>query len=226
MVKKISLLGMEIDNYTTQEALERVEAFMEADRFDTIGTITMKVLDAGESNPTVRSCIENLSLAILGDVEILHAVGLDNADRRSEIKNRLFFSEFMKRVLRNHKTVYLLADTPERLALLRSFLEASYEELLLIGGYALEDVGNDWDAVVNEINAAAPDLVLSAIATPVQEEFLMRNFRRLGIRLWYGLSDRDFLPKRQKRMLPRIGKGVIGFFWKRRVKSYEQPSSK
>ena len=44
MNKKINVLGVELDNYTVDEALEIVHEYMQNDRLNTIGIVTMQML--------------------------------------------------------------------------------------------------------------------------------------------------------------------------------------
>ena len=47
MDKKINVLGVELDNYGADEALEIVQEYMQNDRLNTIGIVTMQMLMPG-----------------------------------------------------------------------------------------------------------------------------------------------------------------------------------
>jgi len=218
-LKKIPLLGMEIDNYTTSEALTKVETFFAEPRLDVVLTITREFLLHAKNNETVRRITGQISLGILGETEVLYALGIDSAERREEAEKRLFLQEFMKRIIRNHKRVFLLADTKEDLAVFRERLDEQYGRISILGSAALMEMSGDWDAVVNELNAQAPDVILSLIGSPVQEEFLTKNRKRIEARVWYGIGGLPFLTERKKRLGDRIRRRIRGALLKRYVKT-------
>ena len=218
MLKKIRLLGTEIDNYTAHEALEQVEAMLEAGRMDTVTTVTTFLLRSAETNELVRRCLERASLTIIGEEEILHAAGLDTTERKNEVRTHFFFREFMKRIERNHKKVFLLTDEEERLQMLTDWLEKNLENgLTIVGTQTMAKVANDWDQAVNEINAQSPDVVLSLIRSPVQEEFLAKNRNRLDVRIWYGIAGKDLAGEEKNSLRVRLRRRIRGFVLKRQA---------
>lgn len=195
---------------------------LEAGRMDTVTTVTTFLLRAGETNEIVRRCLEKASLTIIGEEEILHAAGIDTAERKNEVRTHLFFQEFMKRIERNHKTVFLLTDEAERMDLLTDWLTEHHEnKLSIVGKQTMETAATDWDRVVNEINAASPDVVLSLIRSPVQEEFLAKNRRRLNVRIWYGIAGKDLTDAENYGLKGRLRRRIRGFILKRQAARYK-----
>ena len=111
MLKKIDILGIEVDNYTVREAMMQVENYLDNTVMNTIETIDMKMLELAGRDETVRACMEQLDLAVIGEKEILIAADVHSSQRISETINHDFFREFIKRIIRNHKRVFLLAET-------------------------------------------------------------------------------------------------------------------
>ena len=70
---------------------------------------------------------------------------------------------------------------------------------------ALDECSGATDAVINEINALAPDVVLSIISSPQQEHFLMENREKISAELWYGLGKIE-LGKKRSRLALKIHK--------------------
>lgn len=71
MLKKIDILGIEVDNYTVREAMMQVENYLDNTVMNTIETIDMKMLELAGRDETVRACMEQLDLAVIGEKEIL-----------------------------------------------------------------------------------------------------------------------------------------------------------
>lgn len=188
MSKKLKILGMELDNYTVWEAIGQIESFLDTTIMNTVEAVSMEMLVKAQADGFLKECIESLDLAIISDKEILKAAGETSSQRMRETVENAFPKEFMKRVSRNHRMVYLLGDTREQVEELRRFLHENYNKVKIAGEYALADCTGDYDAVINEVNIAAPDVILSVIATPGQEGFLKENKEKFNAKIWYGLG--------------------------------------
>lgn len=90
MLKKIDILGIEVDNYTVREAMMQVENYLDNTVMNTIETIDMKMLELAGRDETVRACIEQLDLAVIGEKEILIAADVHSSQRISETINHDF----------------------------------------------------------------------------------------------------------------------------------------
>ena len=57
-------------------------------------------------------------------------------------------------------------------------------------------VPGGYDAIVNEINAATVDVILSMMPSPKQEHFLVHNRGKMSAILWYGVGNCKFSKKK------------------------------
>lgn len=208
MLKKIDILGIEVDNYTVREAMMQVENYLDNTVMNTIETIDMKMLELAGQDETVRSCIEQLDLAVIGEKEILIAADVHSSQRISETINHDFFREFIKRIIRNHKRVFLLAETIAQEEQLEHFLVGKYERIEVAGHCAIEEKSNDYESVVNEINSASADVIFSILPSPLQEQFLTENKNKLDAKIWYGLSG-DYAPRSRISRISQIAGRLI-----------------
>lgn len=149
----------------------------------------MEMLVLAGEDESLKECIEQLDLAIVSDKEILRAAGVNSVQRIRETAEHHFFEEFMKRIIRNGKTVYLFGETAQQTAQLEALLRQDYERLQIVGSFSMEACVGDFDGVVNEINIASPDVIFSVLSTPQQEYFLMENKSRMNAKIWYGLGS-------------------------------------
>lgn len=189
MNKKLEILGMALDNYTVQEAMGKVEGFLGNDMMNTVETISMDLLVKAQEDGQLRECMESLDLTVISDKEILKAAEAASPQRMQETADNLFQREFLKRAGRKNWTVYLLGDDSLKLGAFKSFLHENYGRIKVVGSYALADCLGDYDTVINEINIAEPDVLISVISTPEQEYFLKANKEKLNVKIWYGLGE-------------------------------------
>lgn len=189
MSKKLEILGMALDNDTVQEAMLKVEGFLDSTMMKTVGTISMETLVKAQEDGQLKECIESLELTIISDKEILKAAEETSQQRIIETTDNIFMKEFLGRAAQNRRRAYLLGDTTEQLHTLEDYLSEHYEGIIVSGSYALMECVGDYDTVINEINIAEPDVIFSVISTPEQEYFLKANREKLNVKIWYGLGN-------------------------------------
>lgn len=195
MIKKIDILGIKIDNYTVRDSMLQIELFFNSTEMNTIETITMEMLVRAGTDNEVKEYIEALDLAVIGDKDILKAAGVESEQRLRETEKNEFFTEFMKRISRNNKTVYTFGETKEQTGLLNDFLQDYDDKIRIIGSYTVEESGDDPDKAVNEMNIAAPDVIISTLKIMQQQYFLKYNKEKICAKIWYGLNA-EYIQKR------------------------------
>ena len=182
-------MGILLDDYTVREALHQIESFSDDNVLRSIESISMQMLMEAEKDEELRNAISSLDLAIVGQKEILEVAGVGTMQRIKETEENDFFYEFLKRLERNHKRLFLLGETEEKNNRIKEKLIEQYPQLSIVGEYALENWIGDQAAVINEMNAATPDLVLSALPSPTQEHFFWEHKDKINARIWYGVGD-------------------------------------
>lgn len=192
MIKKIEILGIQLDNYTVREAAMLVENYLTDDVPNAVEHISMRMLVDAESDAILKDAISALSLAVIGDKEILQAAGAGTMQQIREIEENDFFSEFFKRIERNGKSIFLLGKTSERIAWIRERLSQEFPRLTVAGEYATEACVGVLDAVINDMNAATPDVIVSVLPSPMQEHFFWEYREKMNAKIWYGIGDIEF----------------------------------
>lgn len=207
MIKKIIILGVELDNYTVREAIMQVETCLDNQVLNTIESVSMQMLIDSENDPVLKEVISSLDLAVIGEKEILQAAGVTSIQRIRETEENGFFHEFFKRMERNKKTLYLLGETEDMIGQLKQALLEDFPKLTVAGEYALENCIGDQENVINEMNAATPDVVVSILPSPVQEYFIRDHKDKMDAMIWYGVGELGI--HRKKRGFWAIFRSII-----------------
>lgn len=225
MKKKIQILGLEIDNYSVREAILLAESYLNGNSVSTIETVSMKMLTDAENYEVVGHAVREMDLTIIGEKEILLAAEITTPQRLKETTEHEFAHEFMKRVVRNRRKVYLLGEKAEHIDLLKDFLEEKYNKMLIVGDSALEECQGDYENIINQVNGEAADVLISILPTPLQEEFLMEYKNKMGVKVWYGMGDYTVL--RTESVLKKF---VRSFFHRhtlrKRIEQYQDEETK
>ena len=204
MIKKINVVGIQLDNYTVREMIMNVERMLGDNIFECIQEVDMDILSLAAEDEQVKELLDSLTYTIISDVGILRAAGVETMQRKHEIEEHVFFYELMKRIERNHKTVFLLADNVQNIEWFKDKAAKEFPKIKIVGEIAADDAIGD-EAVVNEINAETPDVIISTMSSPAQEHFLCENKDKLSANLWYGMGNARF-GKKSKNLWSRLRK--------------------
>ena len=187
--RKIEILGMHVDNYTVRESLLRLDTYMSNSVLNIIETVTMKQLISAGENPVIRDCLEQADLCIIGECEILLETGNGAAQRMREVREQDFLCELLKRIVRTKRRVFLIAMTEEEIEHMQEVFEKQAPRFSPAGSFPAESCTGDLDTMVNEINGATPDIVISALNSPFEEEFILSHKDKIGTSIWYGIGN-------------------------------------
>ena len=133
MIKKVDILGIQLDNYTVREAIMCVERYLSNNVLNTIESVSMQMLIDSETDPVLKKVLGSLDLAVIGEKEIIQATGIGNMQRIKETEENDFYFEFFKRIERNKKSVFLLANTEEKLEAAKQELLEAFPKLIFAG---------------------------------------------------------------------------------------------
>lgn len=188
MIKTIDIAGIRLDNYTVREAILILSRELSDQGFHTIEEVNTDLLLQAASDEGVRRALQLMEHTVISEVAILEAVGAATYQRKRELEHHDFFWEMMRLFDRNGKNVCLIGDSKARALGMEEKLRGLFPRCGL-GSFALEAYEGDPDSLVNEINAAAPDVIISIMPSPAQERFFLEYREKLSAGLWYGIGQ-------------------------------------
>lgn len=93
-----------------------------------------------------------MRLYVIADEGILRAVSADTLQRRHEIEDHDFFYEFFKRLERNDKKIFVIAESQKAVDEAEEFLLGLFDRARISGKGVLDDSPGCSENLVNEIN--------------------------------------------------------------------------
>ena len=186
-MREINLLGLNLQDYTLREKMRMIDSYLGHGALGTVGFVSTKTLMQAGEDAAQKEWLESTDVVVYCVADILRAGGITARSRLKEIENNSFLNELMRRIARERRTVYLIADTQESMQILESDLEDG--QVQIAGKYILQEEGVDVkaDAVINDINDKVPNVVLTLSAYPLQAAFVFHNKSRINADLWVGL---------------------------------------
>lgn len=219
-MRNMHVLGVELQDYTVREAMKKTDLYLKKGKVCTIAYITTRGLMAAEHSEELRTFLSNIDLTVAADSDILRAAGVANRNRVREIEDDEFMKEFLKKLVRGRKTVYLLTGTKEQMDVLEKGLRSYQESLRIVGRFSLDTLEQDEDWLINEINGLVPNVIISNISSPQRESFFETNHMKINASIWLMLKDEVVHARYDRNLFWKVGDAVARKLFKRKVVQY------
>ncbi|MEG2987175.1 MAG: WecB/TagA/CpsF family glycosyltransferase [Lachnospiraceae bacterium] len=187
MNERINVLNVLIDDMDAKSAMEKVVNYMQTEPVNVVEIVTTEMLMQAGQEPELKAHMEEIDLMIAGNREILEAAGITEHKRLQELETNLFPKMLMNFLHKNHSRVFLLGETKEAVEGFKEHLETHYSGIRIMGGTPVNENISD-DLVLNLINGAEADCIMTALPSPGQEKFIARNKALVNVRMWVALG--------------------------------------
>ena len=137
-MRKMQVLSVSLVDYTVREAIRKVDEYLCDGKLHTIAYISKKGVMEADENEEVKAFIGKMDLMVCADSDVLRAANVETWNRIREIDENIFMEEFLKKMIRQRKNIYILTQTEEELEQLETHLRSYQENLSIVGKYALE----------------------------------------------------------------------------------------
>ena len=178
--EKIEVLGVSFDNLTMEEAIERAWALMAERRAAYVVTPNPEIVMACRGDPEAQQAVDGAALTIADGIGVIYGAKLLKTPLKEKIPGIDLTTKLLERMAgETGKTLFLLGSKPGVAETAARNLTEQYPGLCVVGthdGYFEDDA-----PVVEEINAASPDLLLVCLGAPKQEKWMQKNAEKLKL---------------------------------------------
>ena len=130
-------------------------------------------------------------MTICGEVDILRAADLATRNRIREVENDEFLREFIHKLSRNKRKVFLISSNKDEVEKLQQYLSYYSNDLIVVGCFYVDDYeeAGMYGKLVNEINDVVPNVIISRLPYPMQERIMFDNKKFVNGDIWLALLD-------------------------------------
>ena len=217
MNEKIQVLGLGIDNLTAKDAVKRVVSYMETEPVNVVEMVTMNTLGKFQQDETAKELFEHFDIALASDKGILEAAGVTDERRLKEVDELLFIKMVMRFLHKNSSRVFLLAEDMADLQKLEMYMEEDYSNVQVVGTATMEENAASDDMLLNLVNGAEAECILSALPSPVEEQFIFRNQALVNAKVWLGFGNLLDELKKEKTGFMKVKEFIIRQFLKKEM---------
>lgn len=167
MIEKMNIFDVEIPILTAKEAMIRAMQYLESESVDTIELVSMDMLMKERENAQWKEQINALTMLLPENTEILKAAEIENEKLFRETEENVFLKMFMKYMQKNHKKIFLLADSEENLGKVEAVLSRHNRGIRVTGQMVISENEEQIQDAINAINGTEDGLYPVGAAVPV-----------------------------------------------------------
>lgn len=167
--KKVKLLGFDIDTFDFESAIDYAKLLIEFKTGGQIVTINPEMIETALENPEFADILMSADMLIPDGVGIQLGLKLKgvNIQRFAGIE---FSYKMIQECAKNSFSVALIGAKPEIVKKAAKNLQSKIKNLNIV--YIQDGYFKDKEKVLQELHEASPRLVLVALGSPKQEEFI------------------------------------------------------
>ena len=210
---KFTIANVEIDNLTREEVRDKVIEMIDRGDKGYIVTPNASHIVLHQKSREFSNAYKNASLVLADGMSLIWASRLLGNPVREKITGMDLFYLLVPLARRWGQSVYFLGGDEEVIRGVVDHARTKFDGLNISGWH--HGYFTDHDAMVREINEAAPDILFIALGFPRQEKWICKNIDRLNIKVAICVGGIfDILSGRKKRAphcLQTIG---MEWFWR------------
>ena len=183
---KINVLGVQFDNLTPDEAVQRGIDMMNEGGFHYVVTPNPEFVLAAEKDEEFRAVLNGAHLVIPDGIGVIYSAKLLGTPLKGRVPGIDFSAGMLAHMDKVGGRVFLLGAKPGIAEEAGRRISQQFPNLVICGthdGYFKED-----EPVVAQIRQAQADLLFVCLGAPRQEKFMARWGKELGVKLAMGLG--------------------------------------
>ncbi|SDO84165.1 N-acetylglucosaminyldiphosphoundecaprenol N-acetyl-beta-D-mannosaminyltransferase [Selenomonas ruminantium] len=188
MAEKIDILGVRVDPVTMTQAVAQVEGYMDEKKNVLIATANAEMIMRATHDTELKDILNAAALVVpdgAGTVWAAHHLGYEMPER---VAGYDLAQELMRIAPSKKQRVFFFGSAPGVAEKAKAKAEALYPGIEIVGtrdGYFKPE---DEPAIIEEIKAAKPDLLLAALGVPKQEKWLYAHLQELNVPVSIGVG--------------------------------------
>ena len=220
--RRLSFLGSPVDSLTMDEALARLQEFIESRSPHLVVAFNVPKLWRMQSDSRLKQIVETADL-ILPEQVITLASRLCVNPLKAYIGNDNLTKAFLPLAAKRGIRLFFLGTRPSNLENMVARLRQQYPGITIAGSHHGYFTEGETDEVAAQIRACQPEVLLVGMGTPKQEYWMGTYGRSLGVPVVIGVGGTlDVLAGIKKNCPDWIR--VLGMEWVFRI--FEEPRGK
>ena len=188
MPNKVDILGVNVDAMTMSESVAQIETYMAGEEPVMIATANAEMIMRATQDEELRDILNRAAIVTAdgaGTVWAARHLGYEMPER---VAGYDLAQQLMKNSVRQGQRIYFFGSAPGVAEKAKAKAEQLYPGIQIVGtrdGYFTEA---DEPAIIEDIKAKRPHLLLVALGVPKQEKWLAKHQAELGVPVAIGVG--------------------------------------
>ncbi len=188
MSNKVDILGVTVDAITMAAAVAQVEKYMDEKAGVLVATANAEMIMRATHDSELKRILNEAALVVpdgAGTVWAAHHLGYEMPER---VAGYDLAQELMRQAPAKKRRIFFFGSAPGVAEKAKAKAEQLYPGIEIVGtrnGFFSE---KDEPAIIAEIKAAKPDLLLAALGVPKQEKWLYKYRHKLVVPVAIGVG--------------------------------------
>lgn len=186
MQKKISVMDVDIAVMDESVLISKIDEYLLDDVLNTILFVSMAGLAKASENEVLRQNMNTFDIVLPGERALLELAPdgeiLENVKPDKAAASYDTLGTVLETLWKNNRTLFIVGRNETEIKHLQSYCKMRQPELQIVGSYSF-DRELAKEALVNEINSYAPDMLMIALEPEIQSSWIADNRQLLNAKL-------------------------------------------
>ncbi|HJX45931.1 MAG TPA: WecB/TagA/CpsF family glycosyltransferase [Patescibacteria group bacterium] len=216
---KVNILNIQVYNFTTDEAIKRIEVLTKAGKQRFVVTPNVDHIMKLQNDAEFRQIYDNASLVLADGMPLIWASKFLGTSLKEKISGSDLFPKLCKVAAEKGYRLFFMGGRPGAALKAAEVLRDRYPDIQIVGTYSppfgFENDREENDKIVRAIKNAKPDILFVGLGAPKQEKWIYkyRNDYQVPMSIGVGVSFEfvSGMVKRAPLWMQRVG---LEWFWR------------
>ncbi len=188
MRQLLTILGVNIDIVTLDEAEEKVWSFLKDDKKHMVFTPNSEMIMIARQDQVLRNVLNSGELITADGIGVVYASRIQGKPLKERVAGFDLAKGIVAKLPQQKYSLYLLGGAPGIAETAKSNLETKYPGIHIVGthdGYFDED---EEKQLINEINELKPDILFVCLGMSKQEKWIYNHRDKLDVKVSIGVG--------------------------------------
>lgn len=182
----VNILGVQVSTKTMAETVDTLLGYLDEERVHCVFTPNSEIIYMAYKDPQFARLLNSADLNTADGIGVVYASRILGQPLRERVAGFDLMNRLLERAAPSRRRVFLFGSKPGVAEEAADKLTQLYPGLVICGtrdGYFKEEQTPE---IVEQINAAEPDILLVCLGAPKQERWIADNRKRLNVRIVLG----------------------------------------
>lgn len=183
---KINVMGVNFDNVTMEEAMDRAREILDGDKTVYVVTPNSEIVYEAMHDETMMALLNGASLVLPDGAGVVLGSKILGTPLKQKVAGVEFADHLMDVLIEKKQKLYLLGSKPGVAEMAAEKMLQKHPGLAICGmadGYFKDEA-----AVVEKVNEAGADVLFVCLGAPKQEIFMQNHCEDLCVKMMIGLG--------------------------------------